>query len=430
MTANEPVKLILSETPLKRFQIKPPTPARAGVRIVVQTTKGETKTVPGQRTWGEGMFASDAMEYEIDVAQHDSAIDLAVKTKDEAYSFQIGLRLRWHVERADVVARRRLNDGVEAISAELHDRLTELGRQFSVEQTVEFERQIRTELTRAGLLIEGCLRIDRVTPQVALDEPGKVHLAKLRDLHSETTVMQTAHLKNVLEQEQAGEIARLQQDHELERKAQQHEHEMSVRRAEADFEEAMERRRKERQAAFEQDDQLFQRQMEERSKSFAAQLRALEEERQLEIEKKRALWQSDLKELGQSREFERAKERSRLFVQAWESGSAAVLATHLGNNPEDAKEFIKMIVDQQAAGEERKAEILKEMIEKNLIIEADLEGVSQDLIRAVAGMMSRPDDGLFSLRKPPTVTVEDLTDKEDAAIDDKAAPATQEDADV
>ncbi|MBM2619477.1 hypothetical protein JIG36_28380 [Actinoplanes sp. LDG1-06] len=302
--AGRPRGLILSETKLPRFRLGRVTSARTGVAIVVQTATGRTEVVPGQRTAGESLFGPHSTQYEVDTAEHHTTIEAAVKTRDDSYAFQVVVTVVWQVADPAEVVRRRLDDGAATISAAVRDRLKELGRRFSLEQTVDFEHYLRDEFAGPGAQV-GCLRIVLVAPDVSLDGPGAAHLAEVRAAREQMRIIQFNHEIEVLRRKNADEIAGIAHRYEVERQR---------------ISRAYEIENQEREAARQQ----------------------------------------------------RERDRTALFQQAIEHGDQAMLAVHLGAHPEDAADFIRAVAQDKSATAERHAALLSALIDRKLIIAADL----------------------------------------------------------
>jgi hypothetical protein len=418
--------LILSETKLQRWRLVNPTPARTGVEIVVQTASGRTDVVPGQRTAGESLFAPHSMQYEVDTSDQRTRIETAVKTREEAYAFQVVVDVVWRVVDAAEVVRRRLDDGSVAISTVVRDRLKELGRRFGIEQTVEFEHCLRDEFAGPRAQV-GCLRIVLVTPDVTLDAPGTTQLAEVRAARGQTMIIQARHGNEVLRQRNSDEIAALARQHEMDRQRISREYEIenqereeARQRREREYEmekqereDARQRREMEWKKRLAIEEAEFQAELEHRATRRKAELAAWEAQEQADLEilqKKRhaaiGREQSDyelvIRREDEKRQLKLERERTALFQQAIEDGDPAMLAVHLGMHPGDAKEFILAVAKDKTATAERNAALLSGMIDRKLIIPADLDGVTQELIRAVTGIAPPPDD-----RRPITATVQD-----------------------
>ena len=224
--------LILSETKLQRLRLGGRTPARTGVAIVVQTAAGRTEVVPGQRTAGESLFAPHSMQYEVDIADQRTRVEMPVKTREEAYAFQVVMDVVWRVEDPADVVRRRLDDGAVAISTMVRDRLKELGRRYGIEQTVEFEHRLRDEFAGPRARVD-CLRIVLVTPDVTLDPAGAAQLAEVRAAQGQATIIQVRHGNEVLRQRNADEIAAIARTHEMDRERIRREYEIESQNLEA-----------------------------------------------------------------------------------------------------------------------------------------------------------------------------------------------------
>jgi hypothetical protein len=426
--------LILSGTKLQRWRLTTPTPARTGVEIVVQTATGRTEIVPGQRTVGEHMFAPHSMQYEVDTADQNTRIEAAVKSREEAYGFRVVVDVVWRVADAAEVVRRRLNDGSVVISTVVRDRLKELGRQFTIEQTVEFEHRLREEFAGPRAQVE-CLLIKLVTPDVTLDEAGTAQLSKVRAARGQTMIIQAEHGNEVLRQRNADEIAAIARQHEVDRQRisrqyeiENQEREEARQRREREYE--MERQEREdarlrrelewkKRLAIEEAE--FQAELEHRAARRKAELAAWEAqeqaEREIQLKKRHAVLgreQSDyeltIRREDEKKQLELERERTALFQQAIEHGDPAMLAVHLGMHPGDAKEFILAVAKDKTATAERNAELLSALIDRKLIIPADLDGVTQELIRTVTGIAPPPDD-----RRPITASVDEGSAQEKGA---------------
>lgn len=401
-----PVGLILSKVPLQRFMFGSRTPAQAGVQVVVETTGGRFEAITGQRTVGERMFAPHSMQYEIDMTTKVTLLDMPVKTRDEKYNFQVHLEIRWQVHNAAEVARLGLDDGPYLITAVVRDHIKELGRRFGIDQTLDFEQYIRHSLTDPEVrVVRNCLSIESVSPEVSLDDAGRTQLAKIRDVEGRTEVLNAQHVHDTTQQRYDDELAKMKASQELERDKLKNQFDFEAKRLEEEFEREQRIRREEREERMRRDEMQWKADFERREAQWKADFDRREREQQI-------AWQRD----EEQRQDERERERTTLFMDAIQRGDAAVLALHLGRHPDDTKEIVQMIINNKALAEERQAKILADMIDKNLIIGADLDGVSQDLIRVVAGMMSRPNTGVFSLNTTVEVGMDAITDKQSAEV--------------
>jgi hypothetical protein len=406
------VGLILSETKLQRLRFGRPTPARTGVALVVQTAGGRTEVIPGQRTPGESLFAPHSMQYEVDTSDQRTRVEMPVKTKEEAYAFQVVVDVLWRVDDPAEVVRRRLDDGDAAISTVVRDRLKELGRQFGIEQTVAFEACLRDEFAGDRAQVGG-LRIVLVTPDVTLDAAGATQVAEIRKAEGATTIIQAKHGSDVLLQQNADEIAAIARKHEIDRErirreyeAESQEREEAARRSRLQFEEERLRREAEFKRRLDIEEAEFQLEREHRAAQRRAELAAWEArsklDRDLDEAKQKAeigRVQSDY-ELTVQRENQRIQleledKRTELFQRAIERGDPAMVAVHLGMHPEDAKEFIMAVARDRTATADRQAALLSALIDRKLIISADLDGIGEELIRSVAGMTRSADDRLL-----------------------------------
>jgi hypothetical protein len=426
------VGLILSKIPLQRFRFGSRTPAQAGVQVVVETTGGRFEAITGQRTAGERMFAPHSMQYEIDMTAKVTPIDIPVKTRDEKYNFHVHLEIRWQVHNAAEVARLGLDDGPYLITAVVRDHIKELGRRFGIDQTLDFEQYIRQSLTNPNVrVVRNCLWIESVSPEVSLDDAGRTQLAKIRDVEGRTAVLDAQHVHDTTQQRYDDELAKMKASQEIERNKLKNTFDLEAKRLEEEFEreqqvqreqreETMRRSEMEWKAEFEREQQVQREQREEttrrREMEWKADFERREAEWKAEFERRerqqQIIWQRE----EEQRQDERERDRTNLFLDAIQRGDAAVLALHLGRHPDDTKEIVQLIINNKALAEERQAKILADMIDKNLIIGADLEGVSQDLIRVVAGMMSRPSTGVFSLNTTVEVGMDAITAKQSAEI--------------
>ena len=407
--------LILSETKLQRLRLTNPAPSRTGVAIVVQTASGRTEVVAGQRTAGESLFAPHSMQYEVNTADQHTRIELTVKTREDAYAFQVTVDVVWRVRDPVEVVRRRLDDGAATISTVVRDRLKALGRQFTIEQTVEFEKRLRDEFAgpRAGI---GCLMIVLLTPDVTLDQAGTVQLAEVRAAEGQTMIIQAKHGNDVLRQRNADEIAAISRQHEVDRERIRREFEVESRQ----IEEAHLRRETEWKNRLAVEEAEFQAEMEHRAARRRAELAAWEAQeeadreilrmrRQATIAREQSDYELEIRREDERQQRELERERTTLFQQAIEHGDPAMVAVHLGMHPEDAKEFILAVANDKTATADRQAALLTGLIDRKLIQPADLEGVSEDLIRSVAGILPTPPDS----RPKLTATVESWAATED-----------------
>ncbi|MEV4636935.1 hypothetical protein AB0J80_06235 [Actinoplanes sp. NPDC049548] len=391
---NDAVPVILSETKVARFRpFGQRALPRAGVVLVVKTSRGDVKVIPDQRTLGEYAFAPHATQYEIDVAKHDSRFEFAVKSAAEDYAFQAAVDVTWRVQDPARALQARPADGTDVVRKRLRGRLSELGRRYDVEDVQEFEAAIRKYFSdpRARVL-DDWLLIEDVAVEVSLDRAGTEFLRQRRETRRKRRLIEETHETDLLEQEHAGRLAARSKQQEIELERRQREFDLQAKQQEEQW--AADLRRREAQWEAE----------------FQARMRRQEDE-----------WKADLKAREERAQLENEQARMKLFLEAMEKGDAAVLAMHLGRHPDDAKEIIQMIVQNQALNEERQAKLLADMIDKDMIIGADLEGLNQELIRSVMGLSARRTGGVFSLSTTIDMSVDALADKAAATIVDKDA---------
>lgn len=404
MALHDPVNLIISETPLQRFRFGGRTAARAGVAIVVRTSDGQVKGILGQRTMGESLFAPHATEYQIDLSDHLTTFDVQVQTQD-GYSFHVAAEVKWRVCDAEEVARRRLTDGAALVTSVLRNRLKEIGRRFGIEQTLEFEQEIRARfLAEDARIVDDCLILEMISPEVRLDAAGAKRLESLREATNNTAIIRAEHENEVLRQRNADQLADIAKRHDLERQRMEREHELTSRQTE-------ERWVAEQRALEAQREELVRRREREWQAEF--ERREAEARAKFELEQKRLQAELEWAEKQRVHEFEQL--RSREFLDAIKQGDAAVLASYLGRNPDEAGKLVDLIVKSQEIGEQRQASLLTDLFNRGLISEADFEGVRGSLVGAFMGMLSRPNNSIFSLNT--TVEVSSLLGKQSAAID-------------
>ncbi|MFI7599134.1 hypothetical protein [Actinoplanes sp. NPDC049681] len=387
---NHAVPVILSETKVARFRpFGQRALPRAGVVLVVKTSRGDVKVIPDQRTLGEYAFAPHATQYEIDVAKHDSRFEFPLKSAAEDYTFQAAVEVTWYVYDPARALQARPTDATDVVRRRLRARLTELGRRHDVEDVQGFEEAIRSYFADPrARVVDEWLRIEEITVEVSLDQAGTEVLRQRRETRRKRRLIEETHETDLLEQEHAGRLAARSKEHEIELERRRREFDLQIKQQEE--EQAADRRRREAQWEAE----------------FQARMRRQEEE-----------WKAELKAREDRIQLENEQARMRLFLEAMEKGDAAVLAMHLGRHPDDAKEIIQMIVQNQALNEERQAKLLADMIEKEMIIGADLEGLNQDLIRSVMGLTARRTGGVFSLNTTIDMSVDALADHAAATVE-------------
>jgi hypothetical protein len=402
--------LILSETTLRRFRFGDRTVARAGVALVVRTPDGRVQVVPGQRTVGEALFAPHSTQYEIDMADHITKVEVPVRTREDGYAFEVTIEITWAVDDAGEVARRGLHHGAALITTLVRDRLREMGRGFGIAQALEFEQEIRSRF-RSSELVEGCLMVKRVSPEVTLDQAGTEQLAKLRAAKSKTEVIRAEHEGNVMERNHAEEIAEIAKRQELHRQRMERDHALAAKQAEEQFAEDQMIRNAQRQELAARREADWRAQAERQEAEWKADF----ERQQRELEMKMR-WAEET----QRHEFDQM--RSQQFLEAIKQGESALLALHLGSKPEDAGRIVDLIVKNHELGEERRSKLLADLYNNGAINEADLDGTRERLADAFFGSLTRPFNGVFNLNT--TVEVDSVLGRETAAIDTEDADAS------
>ncbi len=353
-----PVPLILSETPLRRFRPfgGPSTRPRAGVARVVSTNRGDIMCIADRHTPGEAAFGPSATQYEVDVAHHTSAFTFNLKSENDGYAFATTVEATWQVHDPVRVVQQRVTDGGALVRHHLRNVLAQLSRGYDIEQTRDLEQAVATRFARpSDRLLDGCVLVHSLTIEVALDDAGQKWLQARRDAMREKALIGDTHTLALQKQE--------------------HEQELSRRQAKAEIK--LEAQRK-----------LHERDLDAQQRRHDLEIKRLEQE--LELTRRRQ---------EQQLEIAAERERTSIFLTAMERGDAAVLATHLGRHPDDAKEIVRMIIKHKATSEERQAKLLAEMFDKGMIIGADLEGVSAELVRTVMGLVTQHTTGVFSMTK-------------------------------
>ncbi|MEV4630438.1 hypothetical protein AB0J90_29660 [Micromonospora sp. NPDC049523] len=357
MTAS-PVKLILSETRLRRFRpfgasVQP----RAGISLVVATNGGDVRVVPDRRTLGELAFAPHSTQYEVDVAHHSSSFTFELKSDNDGYAFTAAVEVTWRVHDAAQVVRQGIQDGTDIVRQQIRGRMLRLSRRYDIEKSLDLETAIQAEFESSkGRLLDECLWVHSFAVEITLDEAGQEWLRTRRTAIRDRILIQETHDVEVEKQRQAQELEQLQAEAEVAR--------------------------------------------EEIRQASALKTKRLEQEQEL-----------DRLQREKQQELDAEQQRAKLFMEAMERGDAAVLATHLGRTPDDAKDVVRMIIENKAVAEERQAKLLAEMIDKGMILPADMEGVNTELIRTVMGLVSKQSAGVFSLTKILDVPMAELTQR-------------------
>lgn len=349
------VPLILSETRLRRFRPFGAAPQqKAGVATVVATNGGEVRLVPDRRTLGELAFAPHATQYEVDLAHHQTTFAFKLRSNDDGYHFEATVEVTWRVHDPVQVVRHRIVDGTEAVRQQLRGRMVTLGRRYDIEHSRELEEAIRAEFEGPGRLLDECLWVHDLIVEISLDEAGQNWLRERRNAIREGILIRETHGVDVEKQRLAQELERMRAEWEIKQ--------------------------------------------EELRRNFELETKRLQQEQELARQQQE-----------KQQELEAERQRSQFFTEAMERGDAAVLAAHLGRNPDDAKDLVRMIIENKAVAEERQAKLLAEMIDNGMILPAELEGVSAELIRTVMGLVKKQSGGVFALTKILDVPVAELT---------------------
>jgi hypothetical protein len=432
MTPNSPVPLILSEAPLQRFRFGGRVRPRGGVALVVRSSDGRCRAVEGL-TPGESVFGPSATQYEVDVAEHLTMVEVPVRSRDDAYAFQISVEMTWHAHDPAEVVRRRVADGAALVVVAVRDRLREMARSYAITGTREFEQEIRTWFqTGNGRLIDGCLIVGRVSPEVGLDQMGTELLRKVRAAEGDTEVVRAEQAASVQREQNAGELARMQKLHELERQRLEHQQAMAIQQDEEEFQQRQrdlqaERAEMARRAELKWNDD-FERQQEQRK----AESERNRKQQEAEFARQQAEWQAEhdrrmrqheveAQWAEQDRQRELEKQRTQDFVYAIERGDAGFLAIYLGQHPQEAGKIVDLLMRREEIGEERRAKMLADLFDQRLINESDLEGSRDSLTAAFLGMITRPASGLF--RVNTTVEVEAVVTESPEGIEGGTAEA-------
>lgn len=384
--SDQRVPLILSETRIRRLRpFGAQTQPRAGVAVVSATNGHDVRVTAGRRTLGEKAFGPESTQYEIDIAEHQSHFDFQLKSAYEDFAFPVVAEVTWQVHDPAEVARRRIADGYEFVRRRLHDTLLRLSRDYDVERVHELEDAIRQHFEPpVHRLLDYCVRIVHHSIRISLDEAGTQWLQKIREARRAATLADETHHVELLRKKNAAELAEMEKTQQI-----------RLEEMQRNFEREAERRTAEMQATLRAQD----------AESEAAR-RAAEEERVFRLE----------------------RDRAEAFRKAMEQGDAAVLAVHLGRHPDDAKDIVRMIVENKSQAEERQAKLLADMIDKGIIIGADLEGVSRDVVKTVMGMMTRRTGGLFSLNTTIDMSTAALEEAKSAAVIDGSVDDAEDDA--
>lgn len=378
MDDNQQVPLILAEEPVPRLRILGNRRnQRAGVALVYTTTRGEIRHVTP--TTSELAFMPYSMRYEVDIALHNSSIDINLPSAKDGFEFVSIFRVGWHVRSPEEVVRRRLGDGVEVLRMHLWDMLAKVSRDFDIEQYAELERALNGQFGEGGNvtwrnLPEG-IEVDRFSARVNLDEAGKEWVRSMHGALRDQELLTHTH-----------QVEALRQKQELELEAQRRRHEAEL-----------ERIKREQELEFESRRQQLELDQEKRKREL--EFEQEQRQRQLELDQERV--------------------RMDLYTGAMERGDGALIALHLARMPEDASRVINMIMDNKALTDKVRMDLFVQMIDNGQILDADMDGFRAELVRNAIDTINQRNRGIISLTprtgpetepKPVTAGPEPTTD--------------------
>ncbi|MGY0236941.1 hypothetical protein [Longispora urticae] len=363
------VPLILSNEPVSRFQVLGRRPQLgAGVALVYSDSRGQVSAVRGQPTRGELAFAGYTRQYEVDVARHHDQLTLDLPSKVDSYVFRCEFGVVWYVSDPERIVRDQIDDGLKVIRFHLHAKLQSVSREYEIDEYRNFEQRIN-ELFQPPAAVEwhpvpGGIVL-QLTARVGLDEVGTIAMGDRRTFEVNQELMRR---KQVHEQA----MAAFHDEHEAKRKLAQQKTDLEIKK--------------------------------------------IQDDRELQYERDKKLL-----------ELEGERMRTEQYAEAMSRGDGALLAMHLGRNPDDTGKVITMIAENNSLNNKARVDLLTQMIDKGHIQEADMDGLRPEIINGVKDLLVKTRPGLITASPMMGLSPQALAATAEQIVDVKPEPDPADD---
>jgi hypothetical protein len=259
--------------------------------------------------------------YDVDTAHHWTSLSLALPAQEEAFAFKVWVSLTWKVHDPVVVARTGIQDVKPIIWGFLDQQLRGISRRYSIEQAGLAEEEMADFLERKLGDIAYGLRLALVSVNTRLDEAAERYLVTRAESRRAEALAKDDHDLETLRRRYAAEQARRLGDLEREQVT----HATRIAEMRADHDRALARMAADHDLALKQ-------------------------------------------------------QRVDFYQSALRGGGYDVLVLHLIEHPQDVQAVLRMLHEGRKDEYDRARDVVKNLIENNLMNAADAESMREHAI--------------------------------------------------
>lgn len=212
---------IVETLPADRNTLRKLNPVSSGhTAIVYLTRRGQFEIGSGRLTSGELWLRTPKAVYQVDVSPHQENIELNLPSREEAFAFTAKVRATWRVSNPIAAVTGKLENPAPFVADYLEERLREVTRGFTVENSADAERRVNLDYGDRTIRVSDAVEVVRCTVVLTLDDATRDHIANrtLADRLKERE--RYDHDLELLRTEHQQELARSKEKHELDLKAQ------------------------------------------------------------------------------------------------------------------------------------------------------------------------------------------------------------------
>jgi hypothetical protein len=219
----EPGSPLVQPMEVSRPALRKANPVSSEHSAIVYLTKRGSYVVGTSRlTMGELWLATPKEMYTVDVAPHQETFSMQLPSKEEAFFFTASVRVTWRISDPVAAVRDRLAERKPAVREYLEERLRDLTRDFTVEESASAERRINLDYDDRTIQVSAAVTVLRCKVVLDLEQSTREHIQSrvLAERRREAIEMSQLtekyeHAKELQSAQHTRELEELRQEFEL-----------------------------------------------------------------------------------------------------------------------------------------------------------------------------------------------------------------------
>lgn len=178
----------------------------ADTATVLLDKRGQLRRLDRPLTAGEVAWDTPRAIYHVDTTVHTTTFDLRPPSAEEAFSFIARVVAQWRIIDARTAVHVNLTDPEVVVTSGVEQRLRDISRRFSIEDSADAERAAHALFSRMPMPLDHGVGLVSCTVTVSLDANAREHVANRTHTKWERENIQSKHetkqLTDVVDREQ------------------------------------------------------------------------------------------------------------------------------------------------------------------------------------------------------------------------------------